>query len=180
MWDFPEGQFPNQDALGAIDLDSLGIEDRVYRSAYSAPMPHPHDDIIEVFQLAPNLLYVQRFIDGEQNFQRLATMSDEWTAGYYIASQIGAYPRVIQMLAFDFELPRFDTNFDSATWARIHEAVLDEYPHDAELMVRESDQEDMRDFVAHASPWFGTLRSALERGDADLVVEAIHARVQLN
>lgn len=175
MWTFKPGEFPDFDALDVIDLNDVDESSLVFRSAYCAPMPHPHEDIIEVFQLTPGLLYVQRFIDGELELQRLATMSNEWTTGYYLAAQIGSYPRVIQMLAFDFEVPRFESKFDDTDWARIHEAIVEEYPKNAELVIRESDQEDMSDFVAHASPWFGTLRSALEAGAADLVVESIHA-----
>jgi hypothetical protein len=175
MWTFQQGAFPDFDALDAIDLNEFDESQLVYRSAYSAPMPRPHQDIIEVFQLTPDLLYVQRFIDGELNLQRLATISAEWTPGYYLAAQIGSYPRVIQMLAFDLEVPRFESKFNATDWARIHEAMVEEYPQDTELKVRDSDEEDMRDFVAHASPWFGTLRTALEAGAADLVVESIHA-----
>jgi len=175
MWKFKPGEFPDFEGLDVIDLDSIDDSCLVFRSSYSAPMPHPHDDVVEVFELTPGLLYVQRFIDGESNFQRLATMTDEWTAGYYVAAQIGSNPRLIQMLAFDFEVPLFEANFDSTAWAHFHEAVADTYPQDAELFVREDHQEDMRDFVAHASPWFGTLRTALEAGAADLVVESIHA-----
>jgi hypothetical protein len=175
MWTFKPGEFPDFDGFVEIDLNTFDESDLVYRSAYSAPMPHPHDDVIEVFQLAPNLLYIQRFIDGEQNFQRLATISGEWTPGYYVAAQIGSYPRVIQMLAFDFEVPRFESKFDATDWARIHEAMVEEYPQNTELKVRDSEEEDMSDFVAHASPWFGALRSALEAGAADFVVESIHA-----